>query len=284
VVSIRAGIYVGTLSHRRFTPARHDFTYPIFMVSLDIDRIAEMLSISPLTSFNRWNAASFYSEDHFGNPLLPLRERLAAQAAERQASLPQGKIFLLTHLRYFGYTFNPVSFFYCHAPDGRLETVVAEVNKNFGETHNYWLQNHGEEDVLHADFAKEFHVSPFLRMEQRYQWTFGRSGDSLIVQTNSFETSGRIFDATLKLEFREWNRRNLHSVLLRYPWMTLKVITAIHWQAVRLWWKKVPVAHHPGAGKFARAPVRHFGASWSPGAPMHSTVQAAPVLKEVETK
>jgi len=265
MVNLHPGIYVGTLRHRRFAPARHDFTYPIFMVSLDIDRIAEMMSVSPLTSLNRWNAASFHSEDHFGNPLLTLRERLAADAAARSLGLPPGKIFLLTHLRYFGYNFNPVSFFYCYGREGDLKTIVAEVNNTFGETHNYWLENDRAGEALHADFAKEFHVSPFLGMEQQYQWTFASNGDSLIVQTNSHEGAGHIFDATLKLEFREWNRRNLHSVLLLYPWMTLKVIAAIHWQAFRLWGKKVPVVHHPGAGKFAKSTVQHFGASWQPG-------------------
>lgn len=283
-MNIHPGIYVGTLRHRRFAPARHDFSYPIFMVCLDIDRIAEMMSISPLTSLNRWNAASFYSDDHFGNSLLSLRERLATDAAAHKTSLPDGKIFLLAHLRYFGYNFNPVSFFYCHDADGALKTIVAEVNNTFGETHNYWLENNRAGDTLHADFAKQFHVSPFLGMEQRYEWAFASKGDSLIVQTNSYENEERIFDATLNLEFREWNRRNLHSALLRFPFMTLKVIAAIHWQAVRLWWKKVPVVHHPGAGKFAKSTVQHLGASWSPGKRRAPGARNATTLKEIETE
>lgn len=283
-MKVQPGIYVGTLRHRRFTPARHDFTYPIFMICLDVDRIAEMMSISPVTSFNRWNVASFYNEDHFGNPSLCLRERLAADAAAHSASLPDGKILLLTHLRYFGYNFNPVSFFYCHAAGGELKNIVAEVNNTFGETHNYWLEDADPDGTLHAVFAKEFHVSPFSPMEQQYEWTFGSVGDSLIVQTNSFESEGRVFDATLQLEAREWNRRNLHAALRQFPWMTLKTIAAIHWQAVRLWWKKVPVVHHPGAGKFAKSTVQHFGASWSPGKLPASGANSATVLNEIETE
>ena len=242
-MNVQPAIYEGSLRHRRFSPAPHDFTYPIFMVCLDIDRIAEMMSISPFTACNRWNWASFFDEDHFGNPTVSIRERLAQDACTRQTTVPDGKIFLLTHLRYFGYNFNPVSFFYCYSSTGTLKTIVAEVNNTFGETHNYWLLPGDSSGAsFQVRFAKEFHVSPFMELDQRYEWTFASSGGSLIVQTNSYEGDGRIFDATLKLEPREWNRKNLHAVLLKYPWMTLKVIAAIHWQAVRLWWKRVPAS------------------------------------------
>jgi len=266
MVNVQPAVYVGTLRHRRFRPKHHEFTYPIFMVSLDVDWIAEMMSISPFTGYNRWNWASFSDDDHFGNSALALRERLALDAKTHRTCLPEGKIYLLTHLRYLGYNFNPVSFFFCESPSGKTETIVAEVNNTFGETHNYWLsrgERNGNSD--HYRFQKQFHVSPFMEMNQQYDWTFASSGDSLIIQTNSFENRTHIFDATMKLEAREWNRTNLHAALRSYPWMTLKVITAIHWQAVRLWWKSVPVVHHPGAGRFARSNVHHFAASWSAG-------------------
>ena len=280
-MNVRPAIYVGTLRHRRFQPKYHEFTYPIFMVCLDIDRIQKMMSISPFAGYNRWNWASFFAEDHFGNPASMLRERLVTDAKAHSASLPGGKVFLLTHLRYVGYTFNPVSFFFCENSAGKTERVVAEVNNTFGETHNYWLSC-GEDsgNSVQCRFKKEFHVSPFMDMNQQYTWTFASSDDSLIIQTNSFEDSKHIFDATLRLEAREWNRKNLHAVLRSYPWMTLKVISAIHWQAVRLWWKNVPVVHHPGAGRFARANVQHFAASWSVGAAKECECSATHLRKK----
>lgn len=266
-MNVHPAIYVGTLRHRRFHPKHHEFTYPIFMVCVDADRIAETMSISPFTGYNRWNWASFYDEDHFGNPRSTLRERLALDAQVRAAQMPGGKVLLLTHLRYLGYNFNPVSFFFCENPAGKTETIVAEVNNTFGETHNYWLdRSKGSGDWVQYRFKKEFHVSPFMSMNQEYDWTFASSENSLIVQTNSFENDKHIFDATLRLEAREWNRNNLHAALRSYPWMTLKVITAIHWQAVRLWWKAIPIVHHPGGGRFASANVQHLAASWSAGA------------------
>ena len=104
-------IYTGTLRHRRFEPARHEFTYPLFMAFLDVDHIPEMIEVSPFTSYNRFNWASFHERDHFGDPSLPLRRRLEADAVEHSIRLPDGPIFQLTHLRYLGYNFNPISLY-----------------------------------------------------------------------------------------------------------------------------------------------------------------------------
>jgi uncharacterized protein len=267
---MKSAIYTGTLRHRRFRPVRHDFTYSIFMVLLDIDQLSTLMRISPFTGHNRWNWASFYDEDHFGDLNVSLRERLARDAQQHGIELPSGPIFLLTHLRYLGYNFNPVSFFYCCDHNNRLQTILAEVNNTFGETHNYWLtakdrEGNPEGDSHRYHFQKQFHVSPFLEMNCGYEWTFTEPAELLVVQSNSLQNGEPIFDSTLKLEAQEWTPRNLHRILLRYPWITMKVIAGIHWQAVRLLARKVPVVHHPGAGHFRPANKRHFGAAWSPG-------------------
>ncbi len=133
------GLYTGTLRHRRFRPRKHEFTYKLFMAWLDIDRIPELMAQSPWTSYNRFNWASFAERDHFGDPRLPLRERVAQDARIHGVPLPDGPIFLLTHLRYLGYCFNPISFYFCYDRSGRLDTILAEVNSTFGESRNYWL-------------------------------------------------------------------------------------------------------------------------------------------------
>src|SRR5271166_4408265 len=136
---MESAIYFGTLRHRRFRPACHEFTYPLFMAFLDVDCIPDLMQVSRLASYNSWNWASFNESDHFGDARRPLRERLAKDAAQHGVSLPNGKIFLLTHLRYLGYNFNPVSFFYCYDREDKLQIIMAEVNNTFGETENYWL-------------------------------------------------------------------------------------------------------------------------------------------------
>jgi hypothetical protein len=119
-VVINSGLCLGTLRHRRFAPIAHAFTYPLFMALLDIDRLPELMRVSRVTGYNRFNWASFHDRDHLGDPARPLRERLVVDAARHGIDLPDGRIFLLTHLRYLGYGFNPVSFFYCFDAAGRL--------------------------------------------------------------------------------------------------------------------------------------------------------------------
>ncbi len=258
-----SGLYVGTLRHRRFRPASHEFTYPVFMAMLDIDRLPELMKVSPFTSYNRWNWASFCERDHFGDPRLPLRERLRTDAAARGLTLPGGRIFLLTHLRYLGYCFNPVSFYYCYGAGGAPEMVLAEVNNTFGETFNYWLHAGNERPSARAkryETGKVFHVSPFMGLGLTYTWIFTPPGERLVAHMNTLEDGQIFFDATLALERRPWEARCLHGTLARFPWMTAKVVAAIHWEALRLWGKGVPLVPRPGAassGKPRRSRLKY---------------------------
>lgn len=251
-----AGIYVGQLRHRRFRPVRHEFTYPVFQALLDVDRIPELMRVSRLAGYNRWSWAGYDERDHFGDPALPLRERLRADAAACGVALPQGPAFLLTHLRYLGYCFNPVSFYYFCGPGGGVEMMLAEVNNTFGETCNYWLTpgsaapggdasrpTNGARRYL---TRKVFHVSPFLDLGLDYAWMFTPPGERLVAHTAVRDREGLLFDATLTLGRRPWTARYLRRTLVEYPWMTAKVIAAIYWQALRLHWKGAPYYPHPG--------------------------------------
>jgi DUF1365 family protein len=253
-----AGLYTGTLRHRRFHPARHEFTYKLFMAWLDIDRIPELMSQSPWTSYNRFNWASFEERDHFGDPRLSLRERVERDARAHGVPLPDGPIFLLTHLRYLGYCFNPISFYFCYGRGGQLHTVLAEVNSTFGESRNYWLWPRNREasaNALRYRCPKAMHVSPFMGMNLDYEFVLTEPADRLVAHMNTMERDSLkpFFDATLQLERRPWTSRNLGRVLLRHPWMTVKVIGAIHWQALRLFLKRFPVFTHPAR---VRPPVQ----------------------------
>jgi DUF1365 family protein len=243
-----AAIYRGELRHRRLLPKAHEFTYPVFMAFLDIDRIEELCRVSPFLSHNRWNWASFDERDHVGDPRRPLRERLREDAARAGSALPDGPIYLLTNLRYLGYCFNPVSYFYCYDRNGQLDTVMAEVSNTFGEMHPYWLDRSMEVRTStgrHYDFDKAFHVSPFMPMDCRYRFGFTDPGDSLLVQVKEWNEGELFFEASLRLARESWSAGALHRALARHPWMTLRVIAAIHWQALRLWAKGVPVFTHP---------------------------------------
>lgn len=242
---IDSGLFVGTLRHRRFRPVHHAFTYPLFMALLDIDRIPELMAVSRLTSHNRWNWASFDDRDHLGDPSRPLRTRLVADAARHGIDLPDGPIFLLTHLRYLGFCFNPVSFFYCFDRAKQLRLVLAEVSNTFGGTHNYWLEPDPGSRTFRAAAAKSLYVSPFMPAAIDYGFAFTPPIDQLVAHMEANEQGSVCFDATLTLERRPWQAAEIRRTLVRHPAMTASVMGAIHWQALKLWWKGAPVMPRP---------------------------------------
>jgi DUF1365 family protein len=245
---MESALYAGKLRHRRFSPRRHSFSYPVFMAFLDIDRLPELMRVSPFAGYNRWNWTGYYERDHFGDAKKPLRARLAEDAAKNGVALVDGPIFLLTHLRYFGYVFNPVSFYYCYDNSGNLSQIMAEVNNTFAESHNYWLTPANERESAAAKryaTAKQMHVSPFMGMELDYDWIFTAPAEQLVAHMNTVADGNAFFDATLQLDHRPWTRRELHRALISYPFMTLRVIGGIHWEALKLWLKGVPVFTHP---------------------------------------
>ena len=238
---IDSGLFVGTLRHRRLTPVAHAFTYPLFMALLDVDRLPELMRRSRFTSFNRWNWASFDDGDHLGDPGRPLRDRLTVDAERQGIDLPDGPIFLLTHLRYLGYCFNPVSFFYCFDRAQRLQAVLAEVRNTFGGSHNYWLRPTSSARTFRAAAAKTLYVSPFLPADLEYEFAFTPPERRLVAHMKTVRAGSICLDATLSLERRPWNAAEIRGALMRHPAMTAKVMAAIHWQALRLWWKGVAV-------------------------------------------
>ena len=233
-----SGIYTGHIRHRRFTPVSHEFEYAVFMAYLDIDRIPELMRTSFLTAYQRPALLSFQERDHFGDPAAALRDRLRDSANAQGLDLPNGPIYLLTNLRYAGYCFNPISFFYCHAADATEPALVmAEVNNTFGGSHNYWLNG------LRADgVEKKLRVSPFNAMDNRYAFRLNAPAQRLVAHIDNFRDGQRFFDATLTLDWSPWTAQTLRRAAATFPFMTLKTIAAIHWEAVKLFFKQVPLS------------------------------------------
>lgn len=239
---IDSGLFVGTLRHRRFTPVPHAFTYPVFMPLLDIDRLPELMKVSRLTGCNRWNWATFDDRDHLGDPARPLRERLVAEADRHGIDLPHGPIFLLTNLRYLGYCFNPVSFFYFFDRAGGLRLSVAEVNNTFGGSRTYWLRPDSGSRGFRSVAAKSLEVSPFLPMDLEYRFALTPPAERLVAHIGAIDAGSLALDATLSLVRRPWNAKEIRRQLARQPAATAQVMARIHWQALKLWWKGVPLA------------------------------------------
>jgi len=246
----QSAVYEGWVRHRRHWPHAHEFRYKICMLYLDLDEVDRLFADRWLWSAGGRNLAEFRRTDYLGDPRLPLAEAVRERVRAETGKAPRGPIRLLTHLRYFGHCFNPVSFYYCYAEDGKtLETIVAEItNTPWKERHSYVLpvasaQQHGR--AFGWSFAKAFHVSPFLPMQRGYAWRLTAPADALRVHMDVCAGDACEVDATLVLERRPVNAGNLARVLLRFPAMTLRIVAAIHWQALRLWLRRNPVYDHP---------------------------------------
>lgn len=250
-----SAIYFGHVVHRRHLPHAHAFRYPIAQLLLDLDEVSDVFAGRWLWSVARRNVVEFRRSDYLGDPQSSLADAVRDRAASELGHRPAGPVRMLAHLRHFGHVFNPVTFYYCYAADGEtLECIVAEItNTPWKERHAYVLPVADGEPrgrALRWRFDKQFHVSPFMPMDCRYDWRFTPPGDDLRVHMQVWRDGQRQFDATQSMQRRALDGRGLALVLARHPLMTLQVVAAIHWQALRLWLKRNPVHDHPSlAGK-----------------------------------
>jgi hypothetical protein len=246
---MKSALYTGVIQHRRFGPARNAFRYRLFMSYIDLAELPALFDGRWFWSARRPALAWFRRADFLGPADVPLDTAVRDLVAERTGTRPAGPIRLLTHLRFFGYSFNPVSFYYVFdATDSRVETIVAEItNTPWKERHAYVLPasdaaRRGAR-AWHFSFEKRFHVSPFLPMDMRYEWSFGAPGAGLHVHMENYSVDESHdarprFDAPL-------TTGALARALVSFPLMSLKVSALIYWQALKLLIKRTPFFVHP---------------------------------------
>ena len=244
-------IYEGRVRHSRNTPVKHDFRYRLFMMYLDLDELPTLFQKRWFWSTSRPALARFHRGDHLGDCDRSLSDCVRDLVAAETGYRPEGPIRLLTNLTYFGYGFNPVSFYYCFAADGRMvDFIVAEVNNTpWGEQDCYVLSCNADSRrgaAWRFRPHKKMHVSQFMPMEVDYDWALAQPGKRLSVYMANSRDGERFFDAAMLLRRSEIGAWSLASALLRYPLQTVKIIITIHWQALRLWLKRCPVYAHPG--------------------------------------
>jgi len=245
--AIKSRVYTGLLRHRRTTPRQHEFEYRVAMPYLCLDELPTLFDDTPLWSTGRWTPAAFRRGDFLGSDSETLSDAVRRRIHEETGQEHTGPIYLLANLRYFGYVINPIACYYCFSEDeSRLEYLVAEVNNTpWDERHSYVLEASADGEWLQTSFDKRFHVSPFNPMDMLYRWRSNTPGEKLVLHMENWREDARVFDATLTLEGAPATAGRLNSMLLRYPFMTLRTVSAIYWQALRLYTKGVPFHAHP---------------------------------------
>ena len=232
-------IYTANVMHQRLFPVRYRFVYPVFYLLLDVDQIQ--------TSFwlrhNKRGLLSFYDSDHGSRGQQSLRAWAEQTLQQRNIDIAGGKIYLLSMPRIAGYVFNPLSLWYCYHQDGSLRAIIAEVSNTFGEKHSYLLHDDAVMDLQKVYQANKcFHVSPFIGMAADYHFRFTAPHQQLRISINEYSpddtgTSRLMLLATLDGQRLALTERNLRRMLWRFPFVTLKVLFLIHWQALQIWWR-----------------------------------------------
>jgi DUF1365 family protein len=242
-----SAIYVGRVSHVRQSDPPHGFSYSLHMMYLDLEELPQLFDGAWLWSARRMAPAWFRRKDYFDGSERPLAEAIREFVETGTGQRPRGPIRLLTHLRYLGHCFNPLSLYYCHDENDSLQAVVAEVsNTPWGERHSYLLQPQSTSDPLMTDeHPKTFHVSPFLPMDMDYRWRLNTPTRRLSVNIQAFQQDHRLFSATLAMKRLPFTNQNLRRVLTTQPVATAKVSAAIYYQAMKLLFKRARLYPHP---------------------------------------
>lgn len=243
-----AVLYAGKVMHARLKPVVHRFTYSVFSLLIDLDRLDEANRMSGLFSVNRANLVSFREADHFDGEASSLRAYADDLLAEAGLGEPAARILLACYPRVLGYVFNPLSVFYAYAEDNRLLAMIYDVHNTFGERHSYVFLV--EDDAvspagIRQACDKVFHVSPFIPMAMRYRFRMLPPGDTMRWRILETDAEGPLLSATYSATRRPLTSASIAGLMARMPGLTWKIIAGIHFEALRLWMKGVRYIPHP---------------------------------------
>ncbi len=232
-------IYKGIVTHRRFKPKRHFFSYKTFSVFFDIDELDELEKKISVFSLNKFNIFSFYNKDHGDRDGTDLKKWVLKNLKKLNFNFKVSKIKLLCFPRIFGYVFNPLSIFYCYDENLVLRAILYEVKNTFNEQHTYVFPVENNAKIITQSCNKKFYVSPFIEMDTHYNFRLAEPKETLSVYIKQTDRSGMLLSACQIGKREKISTRQLLINFLKHPLMTFKIMLAIHFEALRLWRKGV---------------------------------------------
>ena len=232
-------IYSGFVTHRRFKPKRHFFSYKTFSLLIDLNEIESLERKIKFFSYNKFNILSFYDVDHGPRDGNCLTKWVKKILIESKIDIGSGTIKLLCFPRFFGYVFNPLSIFYCYDENSQLKAVLYEVKNTFNEQHTYVFPTSPSSNLILHKCDKKFYVSPFIEMKTFYNFRLLKPGNTISVFIKQADIDGTLLIACQTGKWLELNSKNLFVQFLKHPLMSFKVILAIHFEAFRLWSKGI---------------------------------------------
>jgi len=232
-------IYSGLITHKRFKPKKHFFTYKTFSLLIDLDEINKIEKEVNFFSYNKFNVLSFYNIDHGPRDGSSLTKWVKKTLLKAKINIDGGKIKLLCFPRFFGYVFNPLSIFYCYDKNLVLRAVLYEVKNTFNEQHTYIFRSKPSSNLIFHKCNKKFHVSPFIEMKTFYNFRLSKPKNNINILIKQNDVKGPLLVARQVGKRIKLNSQNLLYQFLKHPLMSFKVITAIHFEAFRLWIKGI---------------------------------------------
>jgi len=233
-------IYNGKVIHRRFKPKEHYFKYNVFSLLIDIDELEIIVNKIKIFSYNKFNIISFFDKDHGPRDGTSVKEWVIKNLKDIGIENHKIQIKLLCYPRIFGYVFNPLSVFFIYDESSRLIAILYEVKNTFGEQHTYVFKTEDEKVIIN-DCSKKFHVSPFIEMQCHYYFRVLKPSDKMSVIIDQKDKDGKLLYASQDGKASELNEKNLLTSYISHPLMTFKIIAAIHYEALKLWFKGIKI-------------------------------------------
>ena len=236
---INSSIYNGQVIHKRFKPKVHYFKYNVFSLLIDLSELDQLDKKINLFSYNRFNLVSFYDKDHGYRNGTSLIEWVNKNLEKNKISTENISIKLLCYPRIFGFVFNPLSVFYVYDQSEQLIAIMYEVKNTFGEQHTYIFRVEKDNNLIQNNCSKKFHVSPFIEMDCNYFFRVLNPAEKLSVIIDQYDKQGKILFASQDGIRSDLTSMNLINSYLKHPLMTFKIISAIHFEAFKLWVKGI---------------------------------------------